>query len=170
MLQSLIIGIASGIFSSVLFWIVLNVWFTARIQTDDQIQHSKRKKYIRVYNKSLFSVYEVTCYIEYKFNDGTSFFRKDNALPYLEKRRGKYNVVLNGNSGKLIRNTTKSGQNSSKTEKGTSTEYKMPVEKFFSQSKGTIILTITYQNRFGVKRTIAPVVLDYNSEPSTEEA
>lgn len=85
MLQSLIIGIASGILSSVLFWIVLNVWFTARIQTDDQIQHSKRKKYIRVYNKSWFSVYEVTCYIEYKFNDGTSFFRKDNALPLWKK-------------------------------------------------------------------------------------
>lgn len=37
---------------------------------------------------------------------GLVFFRKDNTLPFLEKKCGKYNVVLSGNSGKPIKDLT----------------------------------------------------------------
>lgn len=162
MMQSLMIGVLSGIVSSFLFWIVLNVCVPPHIHADDQIQYNNRKKYVRIYNKSCLSVYEVICYIEYKYNDGNRFFRTDKPLPYLEKKRGIYHVVLNRNSGKPIQDdiAPKSDQSGSKSI--------MPVEKFFSQPKGTITLTVTYQTRFGIKRTVAPIV--YKIEPSNYDA
>lgn len=142
----LIIGLISGILSSVLFWLVLNVWLIPDIETDKKIQHGKRNKYIRVYNKSHFNVFEVISFIEYKFINGASYYRTDKTIPYLIKEKGEYVVVLSGKSqiDKNSNNTT--------------------VEDFFNQKKGEIVVTVTYQNRFGIKKTTKPISIIYSND------
>lgn len=139
----LIIGLISGILSSVLFWLVLNVWLIPSIETDKKIQHGKRNKYIRVYNKSCFNVYEVISHIEYRLKDGASYYRTDRTIPYLNKKNGEYVVVLSGKS-QIDKNTNNTS-----------------VEDFFKQKKGEIIVTVTYQNRFGIKKTTKPISITY---------
>ena len=167
-INPLVIGIVSGIASSLLAWIVLNVWFTSRLKTDDQIQYSKKKMFIRVYNKSWINVFEVTCRIKYIYSDGDVFFRTDQTIPFLERRTGEYNVVLNGNSGKPIPSSKNRKTDAVNNERNIESNNTMPVEKFFLQSTGTIILTITYQNRFGIKSTLPPIKLKYSKEPAEE--
>lgn len=142
----LIIGLVSGVLSSVLFWLVLNVWFIPCIETDEKIQYGKRTKYIRVYNNSRFNVFEVISYIEYKFINGTSYYRTDKTIPYLSKRNGEYVVTLSGKS--------KNDKNSNNTS----------VEDFFNQKKGNLIITVTYQNRFGIKKTTKPISISYSND------
>lgn len=143
-IMPLIIGLASGILSSLLFWIILNFLLIPSIKTDDQIQSSKHRQYIRVYNKSHLNIFEVICYIEYKYADGSNYFRTDRTLPCLVKRNGVYIVRLNG----------KSPYKSKKDDF---------VEQFFAQTKGEIVITITYQNRFGIKKTSKPITLPYQN-------
>lgn len=142
----LIIGLISGVLSSALFWLILNVWLIPSIETDKKIQHGKRNKYIRVYNKSCFNVFEVVSFIEYKFINGASYYRTDKTIPYLSKKKGEYVVVLSGKSqiDKNSNNTT--------------------VEDFFNQKKGEIIVTVTYQNRFGIKKTTNPISIFYSND------
>ena len=142
----LVIGLISGIISSLLFWLILNVWLIPEIETDKKIQYGKRNKYIRVYNKSLFNVFEVISFIEYKFINGASYYRTDKTIPYLIKKKGEYVVVLSGKSqiDKNSNNTT--------------------VEDFFNQKKGEIVITVTYQNRFGIKKTTKPISILYSND------
>lgn len=142
----LIIGLVSGILSSLLFWLILNVWLIPSIATDRQIQHGKRNKYIRVYNKSCFNVYEVVSYIEYRLMNGASYYRTDKTIPYLTKKKGEYVVVLSGKS-QIDKNTNNTS-----------------VEDFFNQKKGEIIVTVTYQNRFGIKKTTKPISIIYSND------
>lgn len=120
----LVIGLISGIISSLLFWLILNVWLIPEIETDKKIQYGKRNKYIRVYNKSHFNVFEVISFIEYKFINGASYYRTDKTIPYLIKKKGEYVVVLSGKSqiDKNSNNTT--------------------VEDFFNQKKGEIVIGV----------------------------
>lgn len=141
---SLVIGLISGILSSLLFWIVLNFLLTPSIKTDDQIQSNKHKQYIRVYNNSHFNVFEVICYLKYEHFNGSTYFRTDRTLPFLLKRGGMYVVRLDGRS----------------PEKSKKDDF---VESFFAQTKGKITVTITYQNRFGIKKTTDPIVLSYSN-------
>jgi hypothetical protein len=142
----LVIGLISGIISSLLFWLILNVWLIPEIETDKKIQYGKRNKYIRVYNKSHFNVFEVISFIEYKFINGASYYRTDKTIPYLIKKKGEYVVVLSGKSqiDKNSNNTT--------------------VEDFFNQKKGEIVITVTYQNRFGIKKTTKPISILYSND------
>lgn len=141
----LILGIISGLISSLLGWIILNFFLTPSIETDNQIQHGKRKKYIRIYNKSRFNVYEVICYIEYKYADGSNYFRTDRTMPCLAKKDGEYKVILTG----------RSPENSKKDQS---------VMDFFEQTKGEIVVTVTYQNRFGIKKTTKPIPFTYTND------
>lgn len=146
---SILLGVISGVISSFITWLILNIIVVPRIKVDDEIQYGKRKNYIRIYNKSLLDVYEVVCYIEYKLANDTSFYRMDNPLPNLKKKTGKYVVSLGRNMCEA------------KNKKGVS-----KTDSFFSQDKGTIIITVTYQTRFGIKHTINPIKIKYIKEPS----
>lgn len=148
MLCSVLLGVISGLLSSIITWIILNLIFITRVKVDDEIQYGKRKNYIRIYNKSLFDVYEVICYLEFKFDDGSSFYRMDNPLPNLKRRSGKYIVALGRNLQEM-----QGKKNLSRT------------DSFFSQDEGEIVVTITYQNRFGIKHTPKPAIIKYVKEP-----
>lgn len=161
-MESLNIGIISGILSSWIFWAILNLLVTPRITADNQIQYSGKKRYVRIYNKSWFTVYNVTFYIKYTYDDGNCFFRTDVPLPYLEKGKGVYNLELNKNSGRLLKDNVKNSEGDPLQKR---TVNSMPVEKFFLQNTGTIVLAITYQSRFGIRRTIAPITYTYSKEP-----
>lgn len=145
---TVITGVVSGIISSLVMWVVLNVLFIPRVKVDDEIQYGRRKNYIRIYNKSVFDVYEVVCYIEYKYDDSESFYRMDNPLPNLKRKTGKYIVALGRNLQEM-----QGKKDLSKT------------DRFFSQEKGTIVVTITYQNIFGIKHTLKPTNIQYVKEP-----
>lgn len=142
----LLIGLLSGLLSSALFWLILNVWLIPNIETDKEIQYGKRNKYIRVYNRSRFNVFEVISYIEYRYINGASYYRTDKTIPYLTKEKGKYIVVLSGKS--------QIDKNSNIT----------TVDDFFNQKKGVIIVTVTYQNRFGIKKTTKPISIPYSND------
>ena len=146
-INSIAIGVFSGIISSLIVWILLNVVSIPRIQIDDEKQYGKRRNYLRVYNKSWLDVFEVVFYVEYQLSDGSSFFRTANPLPNLKRKTGKYIIPLGRNISTL------QPKNNSKT------------DVFFLQSKGTIVVTITYQNRFGIKRTCKPKKIEYIKEP-----
>lgn len=144
----MLIGICSGIVSSLIFWILLNIISIPKIQIDDEVQYGRRKNYLRIYNKSFVDVYEVVCYIEYRYNEASSFYRTTNTLPNLKRRIGKYTISLGRNA-----NSSRMGKDVSKT------------DDFFSKDKGTIVITLTYQNRFGIKRTLKPKSIEYIKEP-----
>lgn len=148
MITPIILGVITGVISSLITWLILNIFVVPRIKVDDEIQYGKRKNYIRVYNKSIFDVYEVVCYVEYKLINGASFYRMDNPLPNLKKRTGKYIVSLGRNLYEI-----KNKKDLSKT------------DSFFSQDNGNIVVTITYQTRFGIKHTLKPTIINYIKEP-----
>lgn len=145
-INSIIIGVLSGIISSLIVWMLLNVISIPRIQIDDEIQYGKRKNYLRIYNKSWLDVFEVVYSVEYQFSDGSYFFRTANPIPNLKRKEGRGTIPLGRNT------STMQSKNNSKT------------DAFFLQSKGTIVVTITYQNRFGVKRTCKPKKIEYIKE------
>lgn len=137
MLYSLLIGIGSGIISSFLFWLILNIVFFPKVSVDDQIQSKNGKEYIRVFNRSWLNVYGVVCRIEYVFENGHKFFRTDQTIPYLHKKDGWYRVILNGSQ---------------------------ETNSFFEKGGGEIIIVITYQNRFGIKTSTKPCCLKCSGE------
>lgn len=146
-ISTIVVGVLSGIISSLIVWVLLNIFTIPRVQIDNEIQYGKRRNYLRIYNKSWINIFEVVCYVEYLYSDGSSFFRMDNPVPTIRKRTGKYIINLGRNI-----NTTENPKNFSKT------------DYFFNQKEGTIVVTITYQNRFGVKRALQPKNIEYIKE------
>lgn len=135
-MYSLIIGVISGVFSSFIVWVMLNILFVPKISTDDLIQYKgKNKEFIRIFNKSIFNVYTVVCRIEYLFPNGHRYYRTDQTMPFLKRKDGWYKVALNGSS---------------------------ETNRFFENPKGQILLVITYQNRFGIKSTTNPICIKCN--------
>lgn len=133
---SLIIGVISGVCSSFIVWIMLNILFVPKISTDDLIQYKgKNKEFIRIFNKSNFNVYTVICRIEYLFPNGHRYYRTDQTMPFLKRKDGWYKVALNGSA---------------------------ETNRFFENAKGQILLVITYQNRFGIKSTTKPICIKCN--------
>lgn len=146
-IYSIVIGVFTGIISSLIAWVLLNILLIPQVQIDDEIQYGRQKNYLRIYNKSRLDVFEVVCYLEYKHHDGSSFFRTTDPLPNLKRKTGKHAITLGRNVSSSL-----SSKSISKT------------DTFFMQDNGIITVTITYQNRFGVKRTLKPKNINYTKE------
>ena len=139
--KTIIIGVISGLFSSWLFWILLNYILAPAISSDKKVQHGKIKKYIRIYNENkLFDAYEIVCYIEYIYHDANNkvqkLYRTTLTLPVLKHSGGEHNVHLNGSK---------------------------ETELVFDDPNAILNITITYQNKLGIKKTI-PVLNLKNSD------
>ena len=63
-ISSIVIGVFSGVVSSLIAWVLLNIFLIPHVQIDDEIQYGCRKNYLRIYNKSRLDVFEVVCYLE----------------------------------------------------------------------------------------------------------
>ena len=130
--KAIIIGVISGLISSWLFWLLLNYILAPSISTDKKIQHGKFKKYIRIYNENkLFDAYEIVCYIEYIYHDENKntqkLYRTSLTLPILKHSGGEHHIHLNGS---------------------------VDTEKVFDDPDAILNMTITYQNKLGIKKTI----------------
>ncbi len=142
MQTTIIIGVVSGLISSWLFWSLLNYVLVPTISSDKKIQHGKYKKYIRIYNENvLFDAYEVICYIEYIYHDANNkiqrLYRTSLTLPVLKHSGGEHNVHLNGSK---------------------------ETEQVFNDPNACLNITITYQNKLGVKKTIPILNMKNNEE------
>lgn len=124
------IEIVSGCISSILVWWILNIILTPSLEIDDNIQYKRDKRYIRVKNRSWFNIYDVVCSVEFcQGSKKDSYKRTDSPLPFLEHCNGVYAIPLSGD------------------------EY---TNRFFENidEQSKVNITITYQNKFGVKKTI----------------
>lgn len=126
----MVTGIISGCISSIVVWWILNIALTPSLEIDDNIQYKRRKRYIRVKNKSWFNIYDVICRVEFwQGSKNDSYSRTDSPLPFLEHQNGVYAIPLSGD---------------------------IYTNRFFENidEKSKMVVTITYQNKFGVKKTI----------------
>ena len=123
------VGILSGIISSIVVWFILNIVLTPSLEIEDIVQYKDNRRFVRVRNRSCFDIYEVICRAEYWYgNNKASYKRTNTPISYLEKKHGLVAVLLSGDTY-------------------TNDFFKTMNEKSY------IIITVTYQNKFGVKKT-----------------
>lgn len=120
--------IVSGLLTGIILWLLFNVLLTPTIEIGDEIVFNGKKRYIKVWNKSRFDIYEVVYRVEYWYGEAEKVYKRtNNPIPYLEKNGGMLAIPLGGDNYS---------------------------NQFFENinDNSHIIIFIFFQNKYGVKK------------------
>ena len=124
----LMMEIVSGLLTGIILWLLFNVLLTPTIEIGDEIVFNGKKRYIKVWNKSRFDIYEVVYRVEYWYGEAEKVYKRtNNPIPYLEKNGGMLAIPLGGDNYS---------------------------NQFFENinDNSHIIIFIFFQNKYGVKK------------------
>lgn len=146
LIHDVIVALICGGISSFLVWFVPAKCVMPKIKCGT-FTHINNKREISIINESKWhDAFDLICYIEYVNKDDDDIFTEVSSIPIVEKNNCNYKIKL------------KTLSSPSKTPKDGRPSLKMFIE---SQTK-TVKVTITYHNKYGSRRSTAPISLEYN--------
>lgn len=145
LMNDLLLALIGGGVSSFLVWFVPARVIMPKIKCSGFVQLDSKRKVSLVNESKHYDAYDLTCYIEYLDNKGNDIFREVSKIPLLEKDT-TMDIKLR---------TMSFPQKVPK-------ENKPSKQMFLERETRKLRVTITYQNKYGSKKSTPTWLIDYD--------
>lgn len=142
--MDVIYSIILGVVASLIAWWAVNMLLIPKFDISEILFNNDSRPYIMVWNKSwhCLNAYDVKCYVSYYYeNQKKAFFIRENPTkPYLKKgKQNENSFVVKMGGDECLKN-------------------------FFHKNGNKLEITITGQNKFGVRQVFCKCLIVSNTD------